>query len=124
MHQNLGLLLRQVDYGKKSFSLGPRRHDNKDAVAILNPNVIQSRNRVNAISIAGLFAGWLMEAWYLLLTGVLVLVLNDQDWVREVSAFLKVFEFVLVPFLQGPILDNFFDLPADVIGMQCDQMME
>jgi len=76
------------------------RHDNKNAADILHTNVIQMRNRVNAISITGLFAGWLMEAWYLLITGLLVLVYSDQGLVREVSVCLKGFEFVLVPLVQ------------------------
>ncbi len=36
---------------------------------IINPAVIKQRNRINAISVMGLVASWLLQMWYLFIAG-------------------------------------------------------
>jgi hypothetical protein len=38
-------------------------HNNRVAINILSPSVVQQRNRTNAVTLAGQFAGWIMEVW-------------------------------------------------------------
>jgi hypothetical protein len=39
------------------------KHNNHVAINILSPSVVQQRNRTNAVTLAGQFAGWVMEVW-------------------------------------------------------------
>ena len=74
---------------------------NNNAIAngVLDASVIRMRNRANAISLTGLFAGWLMEVWYIVFVGFLSATL-DSNLVREVSTVLKYYEFYLIPLVQ------------------------
>ena len=74
-------------------------HNNNNIRGILDPAVVQARHKVNAISLTGLFAGWIMEVWYLIIVGFLSLI-YDQNLLREVSTILKYFEYFLIPFVQ------------------------
>ena len=75
------------------------QHNKNIAANILKPSVIKHRNQINAISMLGLFACWLLEVWYMILVGILAIEF-DMDWVKEVSATLKDFDFVWIPLLQ------------------------
>ena len=74
---------------------------NKIAIAngVVDASVVRMRNRANAISLTGLFAGWLMEVWYIVFVGFLSVTLNS-NLVREVSTVLKYYEFYLIPLVQ------------------------
>jgi hypothetical protein len=48
-------------------------HNKTIAAAVVSPTVIQQRNRVNAITMAGQLAGWTMEVWYLVVVGLLAI---------------------------------------------------
>ena len=48
----------------------------------------------------GLFLGWLMELFYIIFVGFLSLAIKDNDFIRELSGSLKMFEFYLVPLVQ------------------------
>ena len=72
---------------------------NNNVERILDPSVIRIRNRANAISLTGLFAGWLMEFWYVILLGFLSPIF-DSNILREVSTVLKYFEFFFIPLVQ------------------------
>ena len=74
-------------------------HNNQNVNTILEPSVIRIRNRSNAISLTGLFAGWMMEVWYVILLGFLTQIL-DSTFLREVSTVLKYYEFYLIPLVE------------------------
>ena len=74
-------------------------HNNDVASNVLAPAVIQQRNAANAIGLAGQFAGWVMEVWYLVLVGLLSSIYN-MDAVREYSSLLKDLEFALIPLVE------------------------
>ena len=75
-------------------------HDNKTANFVLDQNVIKMRNRVNAISLTGLFATWMMEVCYVLFGGFLLLLLDDNNFIREVDTFVKLFDYYFIPLVQ------------------------
>jgi hypothetical protein len=54
-------------------------HNKTIAAAVVSPTVIQQRNRVNAITMAGQLAGWLMEVWYLVVVGFLAIPYNADE---------------------------------------------
>jgi hypothetical protein len=74
-------------------------HNNEVMSEILDKNTIKKRNLTNAISLTGLFACWLLELFHLVFAGFLSLFIGNQ-WNREVSTFLRYFEFVLIPLIQ------------------------
>ena len=74
------------------------RH-NEAAADILDATTVKNRRRVNAVSLVGLFAGWVMEFWYLALLALLFLVL-ESNWILQLSAILKLFEFYFIPLVQ------------------------
>ncbi len=74
-------------------------HNNQNTVMILEPSVIRMRNRSNAISLTGLFAGWTMEVWYVILLGFMTQIL-DSTFLREVPTVLKYYEFFLIPLVE------------------------
>ena len=76
-----------------------RNHNNNNTVGIIDPSIVKMRNRINAISLSGLFAGWLMEVWYIVLVGFLSLMF-DSKLLREVSTVLKYYEYYLIPLVQ------------------------
>ena len=76
------------------------KHDNTLANAVLDSKSIGSRNRSNAIGLAGLFATWLLEILYILMVGFLHLFIEDSNFLREVVASIKYFDFFLIPFVQ------------------------
>ena len=47
----------------------------------------------------GLFASWVLEIWFIMIVGIFSTKF-DMDWLREVSATLKDFDFVWVPMIQ------------------------
>jgi hypothetical protein len=75
-------------------------HNNKIVVGVVDANVIKMRNRANAISITGLFAGWIMEIWYLVLAGFLLFIVNDNTSIRQVISCVRMYEFFLIPLVQ------------------------
>jgi hypothetical protein len=76
------------------------KHDNKTASFVLDQKVIGMRNRVNAISLTGLFATWVMEVNYIVFGGFLLLLVDDSNFIREVVALVKLFDFYLIPLVQ------------------------
>jgi hypothetical protein len=76
-----------------------RNHNNKNTEGLIDPSVVKIRNRINAISLSGLFAGWLMEVWYIVLVGFLSFMF-DSKVLREVSTILKYYEYYLIPLVQ------------------------
>jgi hypothetical protein len=56
-----------------------RNHNNNIAADILSPTVIHQQNRVNAITMAGQLAGWIMEVWYLVVVGLLAIPYNANE---------------------------------------------
>ena len=74
-------------------------HNNNVAINILKPSVIKCCNRVNAISMVGQLASWVLEVWYILVVGLLSIKFN-MNMLREMSFLVKNFEFSLVPFVQ------------------------
>jgi hypothetical protein len=74
-------------------------HDNRIAINVLQPSVIQKRNSVNAISMVGLFTTWILEIFYISSVGLLT-TLYDIEWLREFSSIFKDVDFVLVPWIQ------------------------
>ncbi len=75
-------------------------HNNKIVVGVVDANVIKMRNRANAISITGLFAGWIMEIWYLVLAGFLLFIVKDNTSIRQVISCVRMYEFFLIPLVQ------------------------
>ncbi len=61
---------------------------------------ITSRNRVNAISLTGLFATWLMEVAYVIFGGFLLFIISDNNLIREIVTCLKLYDYFLIPFVQ------------------------
>ena len=76
------------------------KQNNNVAAFVLSPKVIQQRNKANAISFVGQFAGWIMEVWYVVLVGLLAVILKMDSSVREVSSMVKDFEFALIPMVE------------------------
>ena len=76
-----------------------KKDQNANLTLILEKRVIDNRNRVNAVSLVGLFAGWLMEIWFIVLI-VLLYLCFDSIWILQTSSVLKLFEFVLIPYVQ------------------------
>ena len=74
-------------------------HDNHVMVTILDAKVITMRNRVNAVTLKGLFATWVMEVFQVVVAGLLSNVIGNR-WNRELSAFLRQTEFLLIPLIQ------------------------
>ena len=74
-------------------------HDNKVMKNILQASVIKKRNQVNAISMTGQIAAWLMEVWYAFLIGFLSVFYN-VDILREVASLLNSYEFALIPLVE------------------------
>ena len=54
---------------------------------------------MNAVSLTGLFASWLMEVWYVVFVGILAIILKN-DFLYEMSAFVKVYVYYLIPLVQ------------------------
>ena len=75
------------------------KHNSGLVTKILKPSVINKRNKVNAISLTGQVAGWIMEMWYIVVIGFLNTVFNFELF-REVAPFVKDLEFVLIPMIQ------------------------
>ena len=57
------------------------------------------RQRVNAISLTGLVATWLMEVWYILFVGFFSIFFR-MNFVREVWSIIKYYEFYFIPLVQ------------------------
>ena len=74
-------------------------HDNNIAVMIVKRDVVRQRNRTNAISMAGLFATWVMDASYYCWM-ILFLTSNDYEQMREMLTIVKMSEFAVVPIVQ------------------------
>jgi len=74
-------------------------HNNTIMKGILDQNTLQKRNRVNAISLTGLFACWSMLLFHNLIGGVLSFFIGTK-WNRDMAAFLRYFEFALAPYIQ------------------------
>ena len=74
-------------------------HDNHVACHILQPEVIQRRNRSTTISMLGLLLCWLLDVFYISCTGLLF-TLYDFGRLRELASLLKTVDFVLVPWIQ------------------------
>ena len=74
-------------------------HDNNVAISVVRHDVVRQRNRTNAISMAGLFATWLMELAYFCWL-VYFLSQSSFDEYREALTIVKMAEFVVVPTVQ------------------------
>ena len=66
---------------------------------VANYSVVTKRNQANAISMVGQIVSWVMEIWYTMFMGFLPMYFK-METVREVSALLKNFEFVLIPMVE------------------------
>jgi hypothetical protein len=75
------------------------QHNNKVASSVVKPSVVKQRNKSNAVSMVGQFAGWVMEIWYVLLIGLLSGFYNMEK-MREFSSLVKDLEFVLIPLVE------------------------
>ena len=85
-------------------------HDNRVAIQVVKREVIRQRNRSNAISMAGLFATWVIElafySWILFFRAR-----SNYGQLREMSTIIKMAEFVLIPTVQiftSPPLRRYF----------------
>jgi hypothetical protein len=76
------------------------KQDNQVASRILDQKTIKMRNRINALSVTGLFVTWIMEVSYLVIILSLSFVFKDQDFVREVVTFLRMYEYFFIPLIQ------------------------
>jgi hypothetical protein len=74
-------------------------HNKQNVLGLLDQSAIQKRTRENAISLTGLFAGWLMEVWYIGLVGFFAII-SDGNLPREVATVFKYFEFYLIPLVE------------------------
>ena len=74
-------------------------HDNNVAISVVRHDVVRQRNRTNAISMAGLFATWLMELAYFCWL-VYFLSQSSFEEYREALTIVKMAEFVVVPTVQ------------------------
>ena len=74
-------------------------HNVDIASKLLDASVIKKRNQQNAVSLTGLFAGWLMEVWYIVLVGIFSTIF-ENNWIYEMSAFFKVYVYYLIPLVQ------------------------
>ena len=72
---------------------------NKNAIGMLDMLTIKRRNQVNAVSLFGLFGGWLLEVWYILFV-ILLFLLFEASWVHEMVAIVKYYEFYFIPLIQ------------------------
>ena len=72
------------------------KHDNTEAVRILNPSVIRQRNRTNAICLIGQVLAFVFKLWYLIAIGFLAIPFNAVR-VREISGLLKPMDFLVIP---------------------------
>ena len=75
------------------------KHNSGDVTKILKPSVINKRNKINAISLTGQVAGWIMETWYIVAIGFLNTIFNFE-LLREIAPFVKDLEFILIPLVQ------------------------
>jgi hypothetical protein len=74
-------------------------YNNTVASALVNPSVIKFRNKTNAISVIGLFASWVLQISDLLIYGVFATQFK-MEWLREVTAVFKGFDFLWIPMIQ------------------------
>jgi len=75
-----------------------KTHNSTVAVNILDPVVINMRNRVNSISLTGHVACWVLEIGYFAIIGIFsVLRVNV---IRDVFPYIKIVEYFLVPLIQ------------------------
>jgi len=74
-------------------------YNNTVASALVNPSVIKFRNKTNAISVFGLFASWVLQISDLLIYGVFATQFK-MEWLREVTAVFKGFDFLWIPIIQ------------------------
>ena len=74
-------------------------HDNNVAAGVISTSTLSSRNRSNAISMAGQIISWITEVWYLAFLGLLSIVLKGST-LREVATMIKIADFFLVPLIQ------------------------
>jgi hypothetical protein len=75
------------------------KKDNGGVKSLVKASVIHKRNKTNAITLSGQFAGWIMEIWYIVLIGILNTIFNFELF-REVAPFLKDLAFLLIPMVQ------------------------
>ena len=75
------------------------KHNNRLGAQVLKPSVVNRRNKINAISLTGQLAAWIMVTWYIVTIGFLNIFFNFE-LLREVVPFIKDLEFVLIPFVQ------------------------
>ena len=104
------------------------KHDNKLAADILSKDVIQKRNRTNALSLVGCFATWAVNIIYVIGVGLVPIIFlsitnatgvssipfqfNNSMSVREVTSFFKFFDYLIIPFIQiktSPPLKRFIE---------------
>ena len=84
-------------------------HNIQIGVEMLDVSVIKQRNKVNAASLTGLIACWLMEVFHIVFVGFLTLLFENNS-VREFSALFKYFQFYLIPFVEvhtSPAIQRF-----------------
>lgn len=66
----------------------------------LDSRVIKARKRVNAISLMGLFATWVLEFTYTIIAGILAAFISDGNILRELVSSMISFGFFLIPLIQ------------------------
>lgn len=76
------------------------KHDNKEAARLLSENIIRKRNRANALSLMGNFSTWLVNMIYVIGAGFVPVLFSNSVSVKEVTSFLKFFDYLVVPFVQ------------------------
>jgi len=66
---------------------------------LLKTSILKQRKQANAVSLTGLFGGWLMEVWYIVFVLLLTLFIEGH-WVHEMAAIVKFYEFYFIPLIQ------------------------
>ena len=74
-------------------------HDNTIAITVVKRDIVRQRNCTNAISMAGLFATWVMEVSYFCWI-IYFLTRSDSEQIREMLTIVKMSEFVVNPIVQ------------------------
>jgi len=70
------------------------------AIAVLKPEVINQRNKQNALSLKGCLCTALFKVFYFMGMGLLYFVVEDKALVRDIAIFLKFYDYVLIPLVQ------------------------
>ena len=74
-------------------------HDNTIAISVLTQDVINQRNKRNAITMVGQLVTWIVEILYVVLQFIFALKGNMGE-MREIASIIKTLDFFLIPLVQ------------------------